>query len=985
MMQLDNDKISRQLVKLSTGLVLLVALSVPAFILLGFMTGSQLFTTVATEAVFRFGGSLLLAAIGLYALVCARRTTPAKRPKAWVCPLLAGMMALLLMMVSYAYLGVWPLGEWSVLLVDMHHQYAPLLSELRNMLLHGGSLNYSDHMGLGANVLPAFAYYLASPLNLLLVFFSESLLAEAVLVITLLKFAGAAASFTACVQGLTHRRDATAVALGLCYAASGYMLAYSWNIMWLDTVALLPAVVLAMENLLKGGKLWHYALLLMLVLLTSYYIGFMVCVFLVLYFIVWVLRQRRTGKELFRGAWRFALGSALGGGLAAWLLVPTAMALGRTSAAGGSLGEFAVNFPLFDLLERFFFGASPTIRSGNLPNLYCGVAAVLLLPLYATLSTVPVRRRLTYGGLLGLLLFSCTLEPMNLLWHGLHAPNDLPYRFSFLTVFVLLLIAGRVLAELPRLKPGAVLGSLAGCAAYLLLWEKLLEAPEAGEDSLAWMAYANLLLLALYAGLLLFTARKRLAPAICRVLVLLVVAAELLVMNTLTLTAMNKNEHYTYHSSYVDNAGSRANAAAISRAQEIAQQAGYAGCRIEFLPRQTCMDNSLHHYSGLTTFASSNPYATTVLMGDLGYAVNGVNSYQYHTFYYPMDSLLGLRYVILEVNLAERPDLKLVDTVAVEGEYRYIYENTRALPIGYCVSNTVRQYQRVEYDPFGSQEEFIGALTGDYSGMGSTLSLRPEEGDGTCNGSAFTKYSSADNGVFYADVTVAGQYYGYVDCRAASSIHVETTGSAGEVQNNWSVTHYEPYIIDLGWLEPGDRVRTTINGTGGLSGHVYVMRLNDSLLEEKLTDLAAGGLNITDYAPGNIRGTVTADIGESLLLTVPYDKGWQVTVDGETAETFPVATLADRPEDGALLGVRLKPGTHDVTFRYRAPGTTAGVLVSLFSALVLAALLLWPRYGRLVLDKLTKKAAPAESAGEEPAENAVEEPAENAVEEPAAE
>lgn len=71
------------------------------------------------------------------------------------------------MSLAYAYLGMWPVGVETGLIVDMHHQYAPLLADLRDMLLHGGSPLYSFHVGLGSSYLPLFAYYLASPFNLL--------------------------------------------------------------------------------------------------------------------------------------------------------------------------------------------------------------------------------------------------------------------------------------------------------------------------------------------------------------------------------------------------------------------------------------------------------------------------------------------------------------------------------------------------------------------------------------------------------------------------------------------------------------------------------------------------------------------------------------------------------------------------------------------------------------------------------------------------
>ena len=951
MVTMDNrDVLSQRLVRICLAVVAFLAAAVGVFFLLELLPAEAIGGSKLSRAVFQLGSGVLLATLMLCWLAALRQKRPSIT-RWWACPAMAAGLALCIMCLSYAYLGVWPLGEKSVMLVDMHHQYAPMLSELRNMLLHGGSAAYSTNMGLGTNFIPAFAYYLASPLNLLLVLFPEAYLTEAILVLTLLKFALAAGAFAACVQGLYCRRDAGVVALALLYASSGYMLAYSWNIMWLDAVLLLPLAVLALERLLSGKSLWPYTLVLALTLFASYYIGFMVCVFLVLVFLLWLLRQRRTGREILQGTGRFALASALAGGLAACLLLPTALALGRTSAANGSLGEFTVNFPLFDLLNRFFFGATPTVRSGNLPNVYCGVVAVLLLPIYMSAKTILLRRRLTYGGLLTVLLISCTVEPLDLVWHGLHAPNDLPYRFSFLLCFVLVLLAARVLEELPRLESKTILASLGGCAVYLLLSEKLAETPKAGEPDRAWLLYVNLLLLVVYTALLFVMKKNPLSLRAGSWLLLMAVVAELLLGNGMSLTAMDKQEHFTQHSAYADQAVHRANAAAVERTRELARAAGQENCRIEFLPRQTCMDTALHHYRGLTTFASSNPHATTILMGELGYAVNGVNSYQYHTFYSPTDSLFGLRYVILGVRLSSHPQLKLVDVVTVEGEYRYIYENTQSLPIAYCVDNAIRQYEGMEYDPFSAQEELYGAMMGRHGSLFTRLDLETDSPAGTCHGSAFTKHATGDRVDYTARVQVAGQHYVYVDCRAAESLSVEVHTAEGAVQNTWSVTTYEPYIIDLGWLEVGQTVRTHVTGSGGFTGHAYVVRPDEEAIASRLQELSAGGMEVTLWEADRISGTVTTADGQALLVSLPYDTGWQVTVDGEPAEIFPV-DVTKEGEDGALLGVQLTPGKHTLELRYQPPGAMLGWSITLISALVLAGIVLWPKYGKRIIKKL---------------------------------
>ena len=939
MTPLDEEELSRRLSRACALLVLFLALTVGGFYALSAATDATVSQSFAARAVYQLGGALLLAWLAVQALSALRRPWRA-RPGRWRCPLAAAGLSLCLTALAYAYLGVWPLGSRSAMLVDMHHQYAPMLSELRYLLLYGGSLTYSTHMGLGTNFAPAFAYYLASPFNVLLLFFPERLLAEGILLITLLKVALAAGTFAACAQALLRRRNAAVVALAVLYAGMQYMLAYSWNIMWLDAVALLPLVVLFFERMLHGGRPRYYIFALALTLLASYYISFMVCVFLVLLFLVWLLRCRRSGRAVLRAGGRFAVSSLLAGGLAACLLIPTALALGRTSAAGGTLGAFKTNFALFDGFSRLFYGVEPTIRSGNLPNLYCGVAAVLLLPIYLTTRQIPLRRRLCGGGLLALLLLSCTVEPLDLLWHGLHAPNDLPYRFSFLFSFWLLLLAGRAWSALPHLRTGQIFGSLAGAAAYLLLWERF-----GGEDAPpAWLIYGNLLLLALYAVITLAAANRRLPARLCSGLLLLVVAAELLLGNGEMLRSMDTNEHYTEHASYTDNADNRATDAALRRVEALAAQAGVTGYRTEYLPRTTCMDTALHHYRGLTTFASSNPYRTTVLMGRLGYAVNGVNSYLYHSFLSTTDSLFGLRYVVLNVSLTTHPQLTLVDSLSVDGENRYIYENRQALPLGYCVSNAARQYAGTEYDPFTSQEQLYTAMSGQLVKLYEAVPLESESLATICNGSAFTKYATENATTCLAVIPQAGRYYAYADCRAAESISLEAPAGNTGGTNSFSVTTYEPYIIDLGELTPGQTVRATITGTETITGHIYVMRLDEAALETQLTALAAGQLEVESWTDSRIRGTVVAQEEQDLLLTLPYDSGWHATVDGRPVRTFPVASLTGDGSDGALLGVEVSAGRHTVELHYRTPGGALGWTVSGISAAVLLGLLLWPRW-----------------------------------------
>ena len=72
--------------------------------------------------------------------------------------------------------GVYPFGDYCLLHMDLYHQYLPFFNELWEKLRNGASLMYTWNIGLGSDFVSVFAYYLASPLNWLVVLFPKSLI-----------------------------------------------------------------------------------------------------------------------------------------------------------------------------------------------------------------------------------------------------------------------------------------------------------------------------------------------------------------------------------------------------------------------------------------------------------------------------------------------------------------------------------------------------------------------------------------------------------------------------------------------------------------------------------------------------------------------------------------------------------------------------------------------------------------------------------------
>ena len=323
-------------------------------------------------------------------------------------------------------------------------------------------------------------------------------------------------------------------------------------------------------------------------------------------------------------------------------------------------------------------------------------------------------------------------------------------------------------------------------------------------------------------------------------------------------------------------------------------------------------------------------------MGGLGYAINGVNSHLYKSFVPFTDSLLGIRYVVLNTKLTSHAQLKLLETVAYGTETYYVYENIDALGLGYVTDPAIKNYTYTQYNPMASQNNFFGALTGMSEKDLYVLYDVELDGDG---GEGSTSYSStgfqvnpengSGTGRFSVTVQQDGQLFLYADCSAADSMRI----SSGN--NSWDVTPHEPFIIDGGYVVAGTTVTLSVNTDSVCTGNFYVATLDTDLYRAGMDKLAASQLKVSSFDNGHVRGTVNAVSAGVLTTSIPYDKGWQVKVDGETVKTYGI--------NNALLAFDIAAGQHTVEMTYVPQGLLPGLCVSALALVVLIVLLVLPR------------------------------------------
>ena len=175
-----------------------------------------------------------------------------------------------------------PFGKLSMLYSDAYHQYYPFFVEMRDSLLNGDGLLWNWSVGLGLDFLGLFAYYLASPLNWLSILVPKSMLLGYFSMLVPLKLGFAGLFFALLLKKIFGRDDWSIALFGAFYATCAWALGYMWNIMWVDTFALLPLVVLGMVSLLERKRFVLYTLSLFSAVIINYYVGFFVCIFVFL-------------------------------------------------------------------------------------------------------------------------------------------------------------------------------------------------------------------------------------------------------------------------------------------------------------------------------------------------------------------------------------------------------------------------------------------------------------------------------------------------------------------------------------------------------------------------------------------------------------------------------------------------------------------------------------------------------------------------------
>ena len=862
---------------------------------------------------------------------------------------LSFLVPFVLMVTAFGLMSVSPFGDKQILVTDLWHQYFPFLADFQYKLQHGESFFWTWSIGGGVNYFSLMSYYLASPVNFLSVFIPGDWLREFLMFSVALKIALGGAFTAYFFKSVYKRNDVSLILFACCFSFCAYFMGYYWNTIWMDTVCITPLVALGTVKLLTENRFRLFTVSLALALIMNYYIGLFVCIFVLMIFIAYSIVYWSGMKNFFVNLLKTGLFSLIAIGLTTFFLLPAFMALKNTHASGSTFpSTFAINIggsnDLLGVLRALKsitgsfanFTCAANKAADALPNISCSAFAMFFGFLSLTSPKIRLREKIVSMALIIFMFLSCIIRQLDYIWHGFHFTNMIPYRFSFLISFIMIVMAFRAFTTIDSISVvGALIATAMSIAVILMMvgdpgTEKMFT------DHPDWQV-PNLIAIAaltVFIAVVVILYTKRVIPKKIMVIALLVVTVAqsgvtaYLGVNRTTVTG-------TYE--YPRGGENMVNIVDTMNAREADTKELW---RAETATTQTLNDGALNHYHGLSMFnsmANENMTRFYENFGMMGWKSG--NRYTYAESSPVTNMFMNLKYIIARSGKVNNTyDLASVSASGSVG----LFQNTHYIPMGFVTDSALINWQENDnedqFNPFEKQNEFFKLATGSKEDVYTRLEVVTQ---GHTEAEKFTVIKK-EYGLYdfsCVDTTVTphvkwnyeapqdGLYMMYADIQDGDDVTV----MVNDVAQSSKYGMARSYSACIGYFNKGDKISVYADLKTGSSGkaRVYVDMLNKDVFEAGYAKLSDSVMETTNCTSSSMEGTINVKESGLFYTSIPYEKGWTATVDGQNVEITPVGN--------SLLAFPIAKGEHQIKLNYYPNGFWPGFAVTLICACMLAA------------------------------------------------
>ncbi|WP_165003973.1 MULTISPECIES: YfhO family protein [unclassified Enterococcus] len=851
------------------------------------------------------------------------------------------LIPFVILALVYLSIGIYPGSSRSILASDAFSQFSNFHASFRNMLLGKQSIFYTWNASLGLNYLSLISYYLGGIFTPLVLFFPNQMMPDALYFLTLLKVGCAGLSFWFLARTFKIPRWGH-VALSVSYASISFITAHSEIIMWLDAFVYLPLIILGIHRVMDQKRPTLLFVSYLLLFLSSFYMGFMIGVFSFLYFIARLLTNWKWYK---RSILPYGITSLLAGGASMIIILPAVLDLRSNGEALTQITTLKTEATSYlDLIMKNMVGVYDTTKYGSIPFIYAGLFPLVLCLFYFVSRKIPLKNKFLFGSLFALLIASFYLVPLNLFWHGMHAPNMFLFRYSYLFSFLVLLLAAKGWETVQEEDRNLLIGILLILGTIFAAAWGLKPA-----ESYTYVTTTSFVLTIVFLGLYactvgFFLHDKRLFKHLS-VLLLLIMSAEAAVNTNSMIHGILDDWNYASRSLYTEPYPE------LKTLVEKTKKDSDTFYRLENLDPVSPNDSINYGYSGISLFSSIRNRNSSSFLDTLGFRSRGTNlNIRYNNNTLLMDGFTGIKYNIAKNDSTfSKYGFRQADQ---SGDYT-LYKNINALPLAFTAPTTINEIEQPLTDNLTSQTNLINGLSG-LNEQYFTF-YKP-----TLTKQLNTTITKTTTGVTYSEakvnqpkeltweVRVPANTQAYLSLFPTNFAQLESStatiivnGTSRKTQINISGQYY-----DLGYY-PQD---TTITFTASFYGtkdvsfmEPQVVGLDVVAYQAAMNQIKENGVDMTTTGR-TASGTVDRPEDSMLVTTIPYDQGWQAKIDGKPVK---VQSFKD-----AFVMIDVPAGKHKVTFSYLPKGFKPGAILFVL-CIALFVLYSWylsqkrPFYGRI--------------------------------------
>ena len=794
-----------------------------------------------------------------------------------------------------------PFGEHTLFRSDVKGQYFEYWIYMKNVFFGKDNFIYSFSKSIGGNMFGIWSYYLLSPYNLLFLISKSESYIDIFTFMTYLKILSASLAFYTFSRYKTNN-NSIKILCSIAYGLMGYVVSYQMNIMWLDGVILLPIISIGIIKLIKDNKFNTYIISLALVLITNFYIGFQIFLFICIYFIYELILSEEQNK--FKIILKFALYTALSIGIASIIIVPTYFVLKGGKGTELLLAKselFKKNFKFIDFLPKFLIGSETKeqIYGNGTPIAYCGILTLVLIEIFVLSKNINLKEKIITIFFILTMIIIMNNKLLNLIFHGLKETTGYPYRYSFLLSFILLLTSlrtGNYIKEIEtkRLISIILINLLLG--AFIINKNyQFMETKYIG---------ISIALLATYPILILANKKINFLP-----LIGIVLCIELLMNYTFTFKELEDNE------AKLNNYISKCNEFK-EPIKEITEH-DKEFYRIEKTSNFYLNDSLMLNYNGISHSSSTFDKNVSNILKKAGYSY-----YMDWPGYARGNTIITDMLFNIKYKISNNKTEEYFNKHTTFKQY-HILQNTKYLPLGFMSQGYIKTLEDNHISPFEIQNKMLNNLTNSKENYFREIEIKEIKYNNITKieNSEYQRKDKDSNIELKINSNNSTNLYFYIDTdyhldNPAFKIYINNEfydSYAGASKNGILNIHNKDKIENIKiYFDTDDKINIR---------DIKLKQINKKIFEDAYDKLEQNVTNIK-YKNEKLIMNVNTEKEGYLNLMIPNESSWKINVDGKEIKQL---------SDSEFISFKLSQGHHKIILKYELKGSKIAILISIFS------------------------------------------------------